>query len=94
METEIVMGSVMGVFFAALIGLLIGAVAKWLLPGRDPGGWLATCMVGLAGSWLASGLLALLGLHGEVLKLVAAVLGAMALLLLWRRVQQQRQLGR
>ena len=37
-----------------LIGLVIGAIAKFLMPGRDPGGFIVTIILGIAGSMLAS----------------------------------------
>jgi uncharacterized membrane protein YeaQ/YmgE (transglycosylase-associated protein family) len=40
--------------WTALIGLIAGAVAKLLMPGKDPGGWIVTILLGLAGSFIAS----------------------------------------
>jgi len=34
-----------------LFGLIVGAVAKFLMPGRDPGGWIITILLGIAGRW-------------------------------------------
>ena len=44
----------MGLIWTLLIGLLIGAVAKLLTPGRDPGGCIITMLIGIAGSFVAS----------------------------------------
>lgn len=71
-----------------LLGALIGVVAKFLLPGHDPGGWLVTPLIGIAGSWVGSALGKKLGWYqdGSPFGFVLAVIGAMALLLVYRIV--------
>jgi uncharacterized membrane protein YeaQ/YmgE (transglycosylase-associated protein family) len=71
-----------------VIGLLIGIVAKFLTPGRDPGGCLVTILLGIAGSFVASYFGQKMGwyLLGEPVGFLAAVLGAIALLLLYRLI--------
>ena len=85
--TGAAVGGVIGLLIVALIGLVIGAVAKMLMPGSDPGGWFVTILLGIAGSWVGNLLFGLLGLHGMVLELVGAVLGAMLLLWIYRMVK-------
>ncbi|MCL7990416.1 MAG: GlsB/YeaQ/YmgE family stress response membrane protein [marine benthic group bacterium] len=82
--TGMIVGGIIGVLLAALIGLAIGVLAKLLMPGKDPGGWFATILLGIAGSWIGSFAVSLLGLTGAVPGLIAAVLGAMLLLGLYR----------
>ena len=82
--TGMIVGGIIGVLLAALIGLAIGVVAKLLMPGKDPGGWFATILLGIAGSWIGGFAASLLGLTGVVPGLIAAVLGAMLLLWLYR----------
>jgi uncharacterized membrane protein YeaQ/YmgE (transglycosylase-associated protein family) len=82
METAV--STVMGLLIAALIGLVIGAVAKLLMPGPDPGGWLVTILLGIAGSWVGGFVLGLLGVVGLVPAIVGSILGAMAILLVYR----------
>ena len=77
-------GGVIGILLLALIGLVIGAVAKLLMPGKDPGGWIVTILLGVAGSWVGGFLSSALGLGSVVAELVAAVLGAMLLLAIYR----------
>ena len=48
------LGGLMGLLILAIIGLVIGAVAKALTPGPDPGGWFATILLGIAGSWVGA----------------------------------------
>ena len=82
--TGMIVGGIIGVLLAALIGLAIGVVVKLLMPGKDPGGWFVTILLGIAGSWIGSFAASLLGLTGVVPGLIAAVLGAMLLLGLYR----------
>ena|SRR6267142_1404113 len=44
----------MGIISAIFIGLIVGAIAKFLMPGRDPGGWIVTILIGLAGSFIGT----------------------------------------
>ena len=70
------------------IGLLVGIVAKFLMPGRDPGGFILTIILGIAGSYTANWLGLKLGLYadGEVAGFIGSVIGAMILLLIYRFV--------
>ncbi|MCU0812726.1 MAG: GlsB/YeaQ/YmgE family stress response membrane protein [Thiobacillaceae bacterium] len=88
--TGAAIGGVIGLLIVALIGLVIGAVAKMLMPGPDPGGWFVTILLGIAGSWVGNFLFGLVGLHGVVLELVGAVLGAMLLLWIYRMVKGKK----
>jgi len=81
-------GGVIGILLLGLLGLVIGAVAKLLMPGKDPGGWFVTILLGIAGSWVGGGLARMLGLGGVAPDIIAAVLGAMLLLGLYRLVKK------
>ncbi len=70
-----------------IIGLVVGAIAKLLMPGKDPGGFIITMLLGVAGALLAGFLGRALGWYndpGEAPGLIASVVGAMILLLLYR----------
>ena len=82
------LGGAIGIVLTLLLGLVIGVVAKLLTPGKDPGGWFATILLGIAGAWVGSFVSSLLGLGGTVAPLIAAVGGAMLLLLLYRLVKK------
>ena len=75
-----------------LIGLLAGAIAKAITPGRDPGGCLVTILIGIAGALVAGFLGQQLGWYqpGEGAGFLAAIVGAVALLLVWRMVAGRR----
>jgi uncharacterized membrane protein YeaQ/YmgE (transglycosylase-associated protein family) len=81
-------GGVIGILLLALIGLVIGAVAKLLMPGKDPGGWFVTILLGIAGSWIGGFLASALGLRGQAVSFIAAVIGAMLLLVIYRMVKR------
>ena len=69
-----------------LFGLVVGVVGKLLTPGRDPGGFVLTILLGVAGALLGGFLGQSLGFYqqGEPAGFVMAVLGSIVLLLLYR----------
>ena len=77
----------MHLLWTCLIGLFVGAIAKFLMPGRDPGGFIVTILLGIAGSFVASYLGRALGLYaaGATAGFAMSVVGAMLLLWLYRR---------
>lgn len=77
-------------FFLALWGLVVGALARFVLPGPDPMGILATIGLGLAGSFVGGLLAGLLWVHTA--GFVFSVVGAILLLFLHRRFVQHRSL--
>jgi len=69
-----------------LIGLIVGALAKLLMPGNDPGGIIVTMLLGVAGSFVAGYIGRAAGWYteGEPVGFIASVIGAIILLLLYR----------
>jgi uncharacterized membrane protein YeaQ/YmgE (transglycosylase-associated protein family) len=51
--------------WVALIGLVVGAIAKFIMPGKDPGGIIVTMLIGIAGSFIGTWLGRLVGHYGE-----------------------------
>jgi uncharacterized membrane protein YeaQ/YmgE (transglycosylase-associated protein family) len=76
----------MELLWTLLIGLIVGIVAKLLMPGRDPGGFIVTMLLGIAGAFIAQFLGRAVGWYatGEPAGFIAAVIGAIVLLLLYR----------
>ncbi|PYJ43198.1 MAG: GlsB/YeaQ/YmgE family stress response membrane protein [Verrucomicrobia bacterium] len=81
-----------GLIGTLVIGLIIGAVAKLLMPGRDPGGCLITILLGIAGALVAGYLGRAVGWYepGEPAGFIASVIGAMLILLLYRFFLRRR----
>ena len=76
----------MGVIGWILFGLIVGIVAKFLMPGRDPGGFIVTILLGVAGALLGGYLGRAVGWYqeGDPVGFLVAVLGAIILLALYR----------
>ncbi len=75
-----------------VIGLIAGAVAKFIMPGKDPGGILITIVLGVAGAFLATFLGRLVGWYseGESGGFIAAVIGAIILLAIYRLIRKKK----
>ena len=75
-----------------LFGLIVGLVAKLLMPGRDPGGIIVTMLLGIAGALLGGFLGQAMGLYraGEAAGFVMSLVGAVALLVLYRLMVRRR----
>ena len=78
----------------ALIGIVIGAIAKFLMPGRDPGGCIITVLLGIAGAVVAGWLGHAVGWYkdGEAAGFIAAIIGALILLFIYRLVAGRRRI--
>ena len=76
----------MGIIGWILFGLVVGIVAKFLMPGRDPGGFIITAVLGVVGALLGGFLGQSLGFYreGEPAGFLMAVVGSIILLLLYR----------
>jgi uncharacterized membrane protein YeaQ/YmgE (transglycosylase-associated protein family) len=75
-----------------LIGALAGAIAKAIMPGRDPGGCIVTILLGIGGAALAGFLGNQLGWYesGEGAGFIAAIVGAILILFIWRLIAGRR----
>ena len=82
----------MELLWTLLIGLLVGIVAKFLMPGRDPGGFIITTLLGVAGAFLAYAIGRSMGwyVEGEAAGFLASVGGAVLLLALYRLIVGSR----
>ena len=73
-----------GIIATLIIGLVIGAIAKLLMPGRDPGGCIITILLGIAGSFVGTWIGQMFFGPQYIAGFIASVIGAMLLLLLYR----------
>ena len=72
-----------------VIGFIVGLIARFLMPGRDPAGFIVTTLIGIVGAVVAGFLGQALGLYaaGEPAGFIASVIGAMLLLFILRMVR-------
>lgn len=75
-----------------LFGLVVGAIAKLIMPGNDPGGWIVTILLGIAGSFVG-GFLAqtLMGRESQTAGWIGSIIGALVLLFIYRLVVGRRR---
>jgi uncharacterized membrane protein YeaQ/YmgE (transglycosylase-associated protein family) len=83
----------MSLIWAILIGFIVGIVAKFLMPGRDPGGFFITALLGIVGALVATFLGQALGLYaaGQAAGFIASVIGAMIVLFLYHMIRGRRR---
>jgi uncharacterized membrane protein YeaQ/YmgE (transglycosylase-associated protein family) len=81
-----------GILGWIVFGLIVGAVAKLLMPGRDPGGIIVTSLIGIAGALLGGFIGRAMGLYGpeDAAGFVMALIGAVVLLAIYRAVVGRR----
>ncbi len=81
----------MHLLWTLLIGLVIGAVAKFLMPGKDPGGIIITMLIGIAGSFVATYIGQALGWYqeGQSAGFLMSVLGAILLLGIYHLIRRK-----
>ena len=77
-----------------MVGLIAGVLAKWAMPGPDPGGIVVTALIGIAGAFIGGWLLGLLGIAGSsgtlgIGSILTAVLGAIVLLAIYRLITRR-----
>lgn len=85
----------MGILGWILFGLVIGALAKLVMPGKDPGGFIVTILLGIVGALVGGFLGRALGLYneGEPAGFVGALVGSIVVLLLYRMASGRRRLA-
>ncbi|HEY9419881.1 MAG TPA: GlsB/YeaQ/YmgE family stress response membrane protein [Thermoanaerobaculia bacterium] len=85
----------MGILSWIVFGLIAGAIAKFLTPGRDPGGCIITMIIGIVGSLLGGFLATALGFGGisgfDFRSMIIAIIGAIVLLFIWRMISGRRR---
>ena len=82
----------MGIFSWILFGLVVGVIAKLLMPGRDPGGFIVTILLGIAGALVGGFVGRAMGFYGESQGAgwIMSILGAIALLAVYRMTARRR----
>ncbi len=80
----------MGILGWIIFGLVVGALAKLIMPGKDPGGFVVTTLLGIIGAVVGGFLGRLLGLYqeGEPAGFIGALLGAILVLWIYRKTRK------
>ena len=83
----------MGILAWIVLGLVAGALAKWLMPGKDGGGWFMTMLLGVAGAFVGGYLGSLIGVGVtggglNIASIVTATAGAFVLLFVYRLIKK------
>jgi len=81
------MGSLL---WTLIIGLVVGAIAKLLMPGKDPGGFIITILLGIAGAFVGTWIGRLIWGPNYLAGWILSILGAMLLLLIYRMIASKR----
>ncbi|HYG85678.1 MAG TPA: GlsB/YeaQ/YmgE family stress response membrane protein [Azospirillum sp.] len=78
----------MEILWTIIIGFLAGIVAKFLMPGRDPGGFIITTLLGIAGAFVATYLGQAVGWYraGDGAGFIGAIVGAVVILAIYRMI--------
>jgi uncharacterized membrane protein YeaQ/YmgE (transglycosylase-associated protein family) len=80
----------MGILSTLVVGLIVGAIARFVMPGEQPMGWIATIVLGIAGAFVGGLGGQALGLYqvGEPVGWIGAVVGAVILLVIYRIIKR------
>ena len=81
----------MGIIWTIIIGFIVGLVAKFLMPGRDPGGFIITTILGIIGAVVATYLGQAVGWYGpgQGAGFIASIVGAVLVLFIYRMVARR-----
>lgn len=82
----------MDIIYTIIIGLVVGIIAKLLMPGKDPGGFIITTLIGIAGAMIAKFIGQALNWYdaGESAGFIASIVGAIILLFIYRALTGRR----
>ena len=83
----------MTIIWAIIIGFIVGIVAKFLMPGRDPGGVIITALLGIVGALVATFLGQAMGFYaaGQSAGFIGAVIGAIVVLFVYNLIRGKRR---
>ena len=87
-----IFGGTHGIIMTFIIGLIVGIVAKFFIPGKDPGGFIITAIIGIIGSFVATWIGQAMHWYppGQTAGFIGSVIGAIILLLIYHLVRRKR----
>ncbi|MBW1786369.1 MAG: GlsB/YeaQ/YmgE family stress response membrane protein [Deltaproteobacteria bacterium] len=84
----------MGILSWIILGLIAGALAKWIMPGKDGGGIIVTMLLGIAGAFLGGWIGSIIGLGTtgglSIGSIITATVGAILLLFIYRQIKKKK----
>jgi uncharacterized membrane protein YeaQ/YmgE (transglycosylase-associated protein family) len=82
---------VMEIIWTIIIGAIVGLVAKFIMPGKDPGGFIITPLIGIGGAIVAKYLGQAVGIYdpGQPAGFIGSVIGAIIILIIYRVIRQK-----
>jgi uncharacterized membrane protein YeaQ/YmgE (transglycosylase-associated protein family) len=82
----------MHILWTIVIGLVAGAIAKFIMPGKDPGGFIITILLGIGGALIATYLGHLIGWYqaGQSAGFLGAIVGSILILLIYRLIKRKK----
>ena len=85
----------MSLIMFLLFGLVVGAIARFLVPGREPGGWIVSIVLGVIGSFVGGFIGRFMGLYreGEAAGFVMSVIGAIVVTIAYHMISSRRSLA-
>lgn len=85
----------MGLITTIIVGLIVGAIARFVMPGEQKMGWILTCLLGIGGSLVAGFVGQALGWYrvGQPVGWIASVLGAVVLLFVFQKLRGSGSTG-
>jgi len=85
----------MGILSWIILGIIAGALAKWIMPGKDAGGLIVTLLLGIAGAFVGGWIGAMLGLGTtgglSIGSIITATFGAIVLLFIYRQIKKRNR---
>lgn len=83
----------MGILSWIVLGLIAGFLAKWIMPGKDPGGIIVTIVIGIVGAVIGGFVSTLVGFGSvsglNIGSIVIAIIGSLILLAIWRAIKSR-----
>jgi uncharacterized membrane protein YeaQ/YmgE (transglycosylase-associated protein family) len=84
----------MGILSWIILGLIAGALAKWIMPGKDGGGFIVTMLLGIAGAFVGGWVGSIIGLGTtgglSIGSIITATVGALLLLFIYRQIKKKK----
>ena len=79
----------MGILWTILVGLVVGAIARFIMPGEQKMGWILTILLGIGGSFAGNYIAPMIGITGSITRFALSTACAVGLLFLYEMIRKQ-----